>query len=203
MLTMPYVTENKRVTVLVAIYEKDIQHVPQFIEMYSKNIMSRNQKTLVMFALMYENNSTSKGEFDTFLNVKNTAMKLTSKHQQSPDGNKVAWVSVRLPEKYETNKDLLNLVTVDLALKKIGLENLVLLVDLHADINVDFLNRVRMNTILNTQIFNVIPFRQYHPILSGIERLHIHKTTGQFDSSHYGYISFYGRDYVNGKLLFI
>lgn len=198
---MPYVTENKRITVLVPIYEQDISNVYQFAEMYSQNVMSRNQKTFVMFAFLYENNSTSKGESDVFSGIKTLAVQLTNKHHQSPDSNKIAWISIRLPEKYQKNQGSINLATVDLALKKIGLDSLVLLLDLHVDVTVDFLNRVRMNTIMNTQIFNAIPFRQYHPALSGVERLQIHKTTGQFDSTHYGYISFYGRDYVNGKLV--
>lgn len=203
MLPMPYVTENKRITVLVPIFEKDIPYAYQFTEMFNKNILNRNQKTFVMFALLYEYNSTSKGDQDIFLNIKNLALKLTNKHHQTPNGNKVAWVSIRLPEKYEYNQGLINLATVDLALRKIGLESLVLLVDLHVDMNVDFMNRVRMNTIATTQIFNIIPFRQYHPALSGVDRLQVHKTTGQFDSSHYGYVAFYGRDYVNGKLFFV
>lgn len=56
-----------------------------------------------------------------------------------------------------------------------------------------------MNTILDFQIFNPIPFRQYNPKISGTDNFDVNKNSGHFDRGQYKYISFYGRDYVFGK----
>lgn len=60
-----------------------------------------------------------------------------------------------------------------------------------------------MNTISGFQIFNPLPFHLYNPAITEIESTHrvdVHKTTGQFDSKEYDFVSFYGKDYVNGKI---
>jgi hypothetical protein len=79
------------------------------------------------------------------------------------------------------------------------LESLVLILDVHANITSDFLNRVRMNTIPNFQIFSPIPFRQYNPKISQQPNLEVHKYNGHFDKEDYKYVSFYGKDYVAGN----
>ncbi|KAJ8928906.1 hypothetical protein NQ314_018477, partial [Rhamnusium bicolor] len=58
---------------------------------------------------------------------------------------------------------------------------------------------VRMNTILNFQIFSPIPFRQYNPRISQYKDLELNKNAGHFDREEYQFISFYGRDYVTAR----
>ena len=78
------------------------------------------------------------------------------------------------------------------------LDSLVLILDVHTNITGDFLNRVRMNTIPNFQIFSAIPFRQYNPKVSQSQGFEINKNNGHFDKEEYRYISFYSKDYVTG-----
>lgn len=84
---------------------------------------------------------------DPFQQLKDFATKATAKHVH--DDVKIAWLSIRLPEvktalKFEDNRAL-NFAAVDLALKKIGLDSLTLVLDVWANVTVDFLNRVSVN----------------------------------------------------------
>lgn len=86
------------------------------------------------------------------------ALKLTEKFKT--DGSRIAWVSIRLTEKFSDThpnatstllnsvygkQEILGLVMTDLALRKIGLENLVMVASNTMTFKTDFLNRVSGN----------------------------------------------------------
>ncbi|KAJ8951127.1 hypothetical protein NQ318_021571 [Aromia moschata] len=197
-ILVPYVTETTRVTILLPIQEMETSLAMDFLANYSTLVMDRKEKTFLMLVLLYQYNSESKGTTDPFSDVKNFVTKAAVKYKN--DDAKIAWVSIRLPESpvpltVEDNKSL-NFATVDLALRKVGVDSLTLVLSVYCNITVDFLNRVRMNTILNHQIFSPIPFRQYDPKISQYKSLEVNKNTGHFDREEYRFISFYGRDYV-------
>lgn len=56
-----------------------------------------------------------------------------------------------------------------------------------------------MNTIEKFQVFSPIPFRQYNKKASEYTKLEVNKNAGHFDREEYKYISFYGRDYIEGE----
>lgn len=140
----PYVTENARMTILLPIQEAEIDSGLTFMNDYNKTILQHREKTLLMLELIYQYNSASKGTADVFYKVKQAALKLSNKYLN--EENKIIWVSIRLPSSsrpitIEEHK-VLNFALIDLALKKIGLDSIVLLVDVHAKFNIEFLNRV-------------------------------------------------------------
>lgn len=94
---------------------------------------------------LYQYNSDSKGASDVFKDIKNTVTKNGAKYKN--EDTRIAWVSIRLPEAkssiFVEDYKVLNFAIIDLALKKIGLDSLVLVLDVYCDILPDFLNRVR------------------------------------------------------------
>lgn len=108
------------------------------------HIMDRKEKTMLMLVFLYQYNSNNKGSADVFGEIKNIVTKIGTKYKN--EDTKIAWVSVRLPEAkstiYINDHKVLNFAIADLALKKIGLESLVLVLDVYSDITPDFLNRV-------------------------------------------------------------
>ncbi|XP_076255911.1 chondroitin polymerizing factor isoform X1 [Rhynchophorus ferrugineus] len=197
----PYVTENTRVTIILPIEEDKVHIGMHFLESYGAAIMDKKEKTFLMLVFLYQYNSSSKGSTDKFQLVKDFVNKATTKYKN--DDAKAGWVSIRLPESQTPltfeNTKALRYAVVDLALKKIGLNSLNLILDVYSNITIDFLNRIRMNTIENYQIFSPIPFRQYDPLISLYPRLDVNKMSGHFDREEYKYISFYGRDYVAAR----
>lgn len=189
-LPMPYVTENSRVNVVIVVTEHEVPQARGFLEQWSK---LQNQRILVMLVLLYRPGVPSKGDGDPFLSVKNLAV------TKRTDGGRAAWLSIRLAGSEAVDRAAMQIASVDLALRKIGPESLVLILDVFAEFSPDFLNRVRMNTIAGVQAFSPIPFRRFHPTVTGAAPS-IHKTSGRFDAEEYGYASFYGKDWIAARL---
>ncbi|CAG9768082.1 unnamed protein product [Ceutorhynchus assimilis] len=197
----PYVTENTRVSIILPIQESEIDQALKFLMSYSTNIMDKKEKTFMLVVLIYQYNTESKGPNDFFLKLKDFVTRTSAKHTN--DDVKIGWLSIRLPESEKElkieNNQALNFGVTDLALKKIGLNGLSLVLDVWSNITVDFLNRVRMNTISGYQVFSPIPFKQYDPHVTDMLNMEVTKTAGHFDREEYKYISFYGIDYVNAR----
>ncbi|KAF5291737.1 hypothetical protein FQA39_LY14225 [Lamprigera yunnana] len=197
----PYVTENVKVAILLPVQETEDHLAHQFLLKYDKVIMKRKEKVLLMLVLVYQYNSPSKGSADIFGELKLLATKLSNKYRH--DDLRVIWVSIRLPFAKQRvmlyDFKVLNFAMIDLALKKVGTEALTLVLDVYTDITTEFLNRVRMNTVSNFQVFSPIPFRQYNPNVTRTDAFEVKKAIGHFDHEEYRYISFYGRDYVAAR----
>ncbi|GJQ81937.1 hypothetical protein Trydic_g20404 [Trypoxylus dichotomus] len=201
-LAKPYTTENIKVTILLPIQEHERDEAMYFLNDFIPNVMEAHEKVVLMLVFLYQYNTVSKGNDDYFKNLKDLATQTTNKYHS--EDTKIAWVSIRLPLNNDINIKMedypvLNFAVIDLALKKIGLDSLVLVLDVYCEAGVEFLNRVKMNTISEFQIFNPIPFRQYNPEISGVETFEVHKDCGHFDREEYKYLSFYGRDYVKAR----
>lgn len=108
-----------------------------------------------MKVLLYQANSPSKAENDVFADLKSMALHLSDKYKN--DGSRIAWVSIRLPEQFSNtfdgihssiyssmygSQEILSIVVTDLALRKIGLDSLVLLCSNSMSFKADVLNRV-------------------------------------------------------------
>lgn len=109
----------------------------------------------VFQVLLYQANSPSKTKDDIFADLKTLAVNLTEKYKT--DGSRIAWLSIRLPDKFNdidvkqssvalnsvyAHHEILSLVVADLALRKIGLESLVMMCSNGMRFKGDFLNRV-------------------------------------------------------------
>lgn len=212
----PYVTESTRISMVVPTFAHRIQETITFITRYEEICMQSKDSTTLMIVLLYNSDASNKGESDVFYSLKNFAIE-TSKRIKSDD-SRIAWVSIRLPQEFHytygesdellssmyAKQEILSLAATDLALRKIGLDSLVLLFSNVAKFKNDFLNRVRMNTIQGFQIFSPIGFMQYPckqtRLCSACESCDVSPSSGYFDRHNYDVISFYSRDYVNGEL---
>lgn len=106
---------------------------------------------------LYEAKSSNKAENDIFADLKSTGLQLSEKYKN--DGSRIAWVSIRLPEIFSRpsaeksdsvmlnsmygHQEVLSLAMTDLALRKIGLDSLVLICSNSMSFKADVLNRVR------------------------------------------------------------
>lgn len=87
---------------------------------------------------------------------------------------------------------------VDFSIRVLTADALYFVASPGAELRADFLNRVRMNTIVNFQVFFPIPFVRYNPkiIGSSADRSDVNKATGRFDRHDFSIASFYGSDYL-------
>jgi len=210
----PYVTESTRISMIVPTFTHRIDDTINFIAKYEEICMQNKDSTTLMLVLLYNSNDSNKAESDVFYRLKNVAIS-TSKRIKGDD-SRIAWVSIRLPPEFDYtyreqdellnsiygNQEVLSLVATDLALRKIGLESLVLVFSNLVNFKNDFLNRVRMNTIQGFQIFSPVGFMQYPckktSFCNVCESCDVAQSTGYFDQKNFDIISFYSRDYVDG-----
>lgn len=150
----PYVTESTRIAILLPTFEHQVDESMNFIGRYEKICMENLDNTFLMLVFLYGVETPSKGDQDTFGRLKSRALSLSEKFKA--DGSRIAWVSIRLPAEYtkSTNGDdlalssvygqdeILSLAVTDLALRKIGLDSLVMVASNSMIFKPDFLNRV-------------------------------------------------------------
>lgn len=117
--------------------------------------MEHQDNTFLMLVFLYPASSPSKGKNDVFSELKKLAIQLSEKYKN--DGSRIAWVSVLLPEQFADtlnrdtasmlsstygNQEILSLAVIDLALRKIGPDSLVMLCSNSMSFKPDVLNRV-------------------------------------------------------------
>jgi hypothetical protein len=212
----PYVTESTRIAILLPTYKTQIQESTNFIRRYEKVCMENQDNTFLMLVFIYPAEAPSKGDEDIFVDLKTLALDLSEKFKS--DNSRIAWVSIRLPPEivdpsptiddvgltsiYGAN-EILSLAMTDLALRKIGLESLVMICSNSMTFKSDFLNRVRMNTIQGFQVFAPIGFTMYPckftRLCKECDTCDVGQSAGYFDRQNYDVISFYSRDYVDAR----
>ncbi|KAH7965954.1 hypothetical protein HPB49_012285 [Dermacentor silvarum] len=116
---------------------------------------------------------------------------------------KLATISIRIPEDRRVPSDF---ALIDLVVRKLPQDSLILLCQTGMEIRTDYLNRVRMNTVSGVQVFLPIPFTQYHPIITEQDPiapafLELKRENGFFDSNNFKHFSFYVSDYWRHRAL--
>ncbi|XP_076291816.1 chondroitin polymerizing factor [Lasioglossum baleicum] len=199
-LPVPYVTENTRVNVLLIVDSSKKQAALNFLEQYATDCMEKKQKIFLMMALLYDFGTTSKGKGDVFHDVKQYALSLAEKYKKNQ--SKITWLSIRLPSNVTSIEldPMLNIAVTDLCIRKFSSESLILFAETGIQLRLDYLNRIRMNTISQYQIFSPIPFVEFHPDIAHInDAKHvdtdINRNHGRYDDYNYNNIAFYVRDY--------
>lgn len=166
-VSSPYVTESTRIAILLPTFEHQVKESIEFLHRYESSCMENHDNTFVMLVLLYKVDSPSKGDNDIFVPLKTLAVDLTEKYKA--DSSRIAWVSIRLPAEYSENfndndillnsvygrNEILSLAVTDLALRKIGLDSLVMLCSNSMTFKTDFLNRVKLIFIIMLMMFSV------------------------------------------------
>ncbi|XP_050579390.1 chondroitin sulfate synthase 2 isoform X2 [Bombus affinis] len=199
-LPVPYVTENTRINIILTINPSKKRDALNFLEHYAIDCMEKKYKTFLMMVLLYNFDSASKGRTDIYYEIKQYALSLADKYKKQQ--SKITWLSVRLPNivtSIEANQ-LLNIAITDLCIRKFSPESLILLVETGIQLRLDYLNRIRMNTINQYQVFSPIPFMEYHPDIAHMNDIKqadtdINRNHGRYDEYNFNNIAFYVRDY--------
>ncbi|XP_015597570.1 chondroitin sulfate synthase 2 [Cephus cinctus] len=200
-LPVPYVTENSRINMILMANPQKKTETLTFMKKYAENCMEKKDKTFLMVVLLYDPSALSRGKEDVFYDIKQLALILTEKYKK--DQSKVSWLSIRLPTAFTAIEldPMLRIAIADLSVKKFTAESLILFTDPGIDLRSDYLNRVRMNTISQWQIFSPIPFTGYHPDIAYAEdikhvEMDITRNHGRYDDTNFESISFYAKDYT-------
>ncbi|XP_061774313.1 chondroitin sulfate synthase 2 [Nerophis ophidion] len=190
-LPMPYVTEATRVHVVVPITAMDRDSVDPFFKVFVSNFFEINENAVLTFLFIYDPVEAQQvNQKDIFSSIKTKINHLEAKYATV----KIPWISV----KTETPSQI---KFMDIISKKHPVDTLFLLANINMNVNTEFMNRCRMNSINNWQVFFPIHFQNYNPDVAYHDqprptKVDLIKDSGHFDRWSFDEACFYNSDYM-------
>lgn len=190
-IPMPYVTEATRVHIILPISLQDRSYIPHFLDVFASNAFESSENAILTFLFIYDPLEAQQvNQNDIFASVKAQINMYERKYPTV----KIPWISV----KTETPSQI---KFMDIISKKHPVDTLFFVANVNTNINSEFLNRCRMNSINNWQVFFPIHFQDYNPDIAYHNRqppttVDLIKDAGHFDRSSFEEACFYNSDYM-------
>ncbi|NXX77346.1 CHPF2 glucuronyltransferase, partial [Urocolius indicus] len=193
-IPMPYVTEATRVQLVLPLTVQDLDFVANFLDMFAMNTLDTHDNALLTLLFVYRPYDAQQvGQVDVFAGVKAMVGELEKRYAEV----KIPWISVKTEVPSQVK-------LMDIVSKKHPVDTLFFLASVWTEINMEFLNRCRMNTISNWQVFFPVHFQEFNPALvyrgeqtasSGTDFLR----DGHFDRHSFAEACFYNSDYMTAR----
>uniref|UniRef100_A0A8C4S6U8 Hexosyltransferase n=1 Tax=Erpetoichthys calabaricus TaxID=27687 RepID=A0A8C4S6U8_ERPCA len=193
-IPMPYVTEATRVHIVLPMTVHDRDNVNQFLEIYAANFFETSENAVLSFLFIYDSFEAQQvNQNDIFANIK---AKISSYEHKYP-ATKIPWISVKTEAPSQIK-------IMDIISKKHPVDTLFFIANVNTNINSEFLNRCRMNTINNWQVFFPIHFQDYNPDIAYHNQqrpvtIDLVKDAGHFDRNVFDEACFYNADYMAAR----
>ncbi|KAI4899313.1 hypothetical protein NFI96_010648 [Prochilodus magdalenae] len=194
-IPMPYVTEATRVHVILPVTSQDREQVPQFLEVYAANAFETGENAVLTFLFIYEPYEAEQAnQNDIFADVKAQIKTYESKYPTV----KIPWISIK------TTKSSSQVKFMDIISKKHQVDTLFFVATVKTNFKSEFLNRCRMNSISNWQVFFPIHFQDYNPDIAyhsepQPKTIDLVKEAGLFDRSSFDEACFYNSDFIAAR----
>ncbi|XP_013394634.1 chondroitin sulfate synthase 2 [Lingula anatina] len=187
-IPMPYVTENSKVNLILPIMASDRDGVVSFLDSYAHTCLDAGDNTDLLIVFIYD---PAEAGDDSFSVLKSMITYYENKYQ---NGAKITSLSLRTSSPTQ-------LTIIEAISRKFKPDSILLMCTVGMELSIDFLNRVRMNTIANWQVFFPVGFYQYKPNLIYEEKpfptvIDINRNFGHFDVHSFDHASFYNSDFI-------
>lgn len=202
---MPFVTESSHINVIVWLTQEQRHLFTKFMDNFAKTVFATSEKASLTVVFIYDGKSASHLKLrdnDIYVEQKKLLNEYESKFKNEENSNKlIPWISIKteLPSQMKI---------MDIETKKYSDDSLLLITSPSANINAEFLNRCRMNTIKGWQAFFPIPFSRYNPDIlykdsdsPPPEQIDIKPINGHFDVYSFDEVSIYNDDYIQSRNL--
>ncbi|NWU92574.1 CHPF2 glucuronyltransferase, partial [Upupa epops] len=194
-IPMPYVTEATRVQLVLPLTVQDLDYVANFLDVFAMNTLDTHDNALLTLLLVYHPYDAQRvSQVDVFAGVKAMVGELEKRYADV----KIPWISVKTEVPSQVK-------LMDIVSKKHPVDTLFFLASVWTEVNVEFLNRCRMNTISNWQVFFPVHFQEFNPALvfrseqsaasPGSDVLR----DGRFDRHSFSEACFYNSDYMAAR----
>ncbi|XP_043916511.1 chondroitin sulfate synthase 2 [Protopterus annectens] len=193
-IPMPYVTEATRVHIILPLTAADRDHVDHFLDVYAANAFDTNENAVLTFLFIYDPFEAQQvNQNDIFSHVK---AKITEFERKYPE-TKIPWISVKTEAPSQIK-------VMDIISKKHPVDTLFFVAGASSEVNTEFLNRCRMNTINNWQVYFPIHFQEYNPSVAYHSQqppstIDLVKDAGHFDRDVFDEACFYNSDYMAAR----
>ena len=194
LVPMPYVTENSRVNIILPVTSQDKDGVVSFLDSYAKTCLETGDNSNLHVVFVYENRESMNSKNDPY-----SVMKSMINYYENKYVDSARMVATSIIDANPTEFSIADAIS-----KKLPLESLILVGTVGMELTIEFLNRVRMNTIVGWQVYFPTGFWQYKPSLVYTEKpypttIEISKNVGHFDANSYCVASFYNKDYTQAR----
>ncbi|XP_056288176.1 chondroitin sulfate glucuronyltransferase isoform X1 [Pseudoliparis swirei] len=193
-IPMPYVTEATRIHIIIPLTLHDRVHVDHFLEVFAANAFETSENAILTFLFIYDPvEAQHVNQNDIFSSVKTQINTYERKYPTV----KIPWISV----KTETPSQI---KFMDIISKKHPVDSLFFLANVNTNVNSEFLNRCRMNSINNWQTFFPIHFQDFNPDVAYHNQQHpatvdLIKDAGHFNRRSFEEACFYNSDYMTTR----
>ncbi|XP_032038101.1 chondroitin sulfate glucuronyltransferase [Aythya fuligula] len=193
-IPMPYVTEATRVQLVLPLTVQDLDFVANFLDMYAMNTLDTHDNALLTLLFIYHPYDAQRvSQVDVFAGVKTMVAELEKRYAEV----KIPWISVKTEVPSQVK-------LMDIVSKKHPVDTLFFLASVWTEINMEFLNRCRMNTISNWQVFFPVHFQEFNPALVYRGEQTASSSTdflrdGHFDRHSFAEACFYNSDYMTAR----
>ncbi|CAB1346637.1 unnamed protein product, partial [Coregonus sp. 'balchen'] len=190
-IPMPYVTEATRVHIILPLTLQDRGYVNHFLEVFAANSFETSENAILTFLFIYDPFEAQQvNQNDIFASVKTQINTYERKYPTV----KIPWISVKTENPSQIK-------FMDIISKKHPVETLFFITNVNTNVNSEFLNRCRMNSINNWQVFFPIHFQDYNPDIAFHNQeppptVDLVKDAGHFDRSSFEEACFYNSDYM-------
>uniref|UniRef100_A0A8C6NE51 Hexosyltransferase n=1 Tax=Melopsittacus undulatus TaxID=13146 RepID=A0A8C6NE51_MELUD len=193
-IPMPYVTEASRINVILPLTAHDRDYAAHFLEAYAAAAFESSENAVLTFLFIYDPFEAQQvTQNDIFAPVKAQITEYERKYTEV----KIPWISVKTDAPSQIK-------VMDIISKKHPVDTLFFVAGVGTEVTVDFLNRCRMNTINNWQVFFPIHFQGYNPAIAYHNQvppatLDLQRETGRFDRDVFHEACFYNADYMAAR----
>ncbi|NXW45420.1 CHPF2 glucuronyltransferase, partial [Nyctiprogne leucopyga] len=193
-IPMPYVTEATRVQLVLPLTVQDLDFVANFLDMFAMNTLDTHDNALLTLLFIYHPYDAQRvSQVDVFAGVKAMVGELEKRYAEV----KIPWISVKTEVPSQVK-------LMDIVSKKHPVDTLFFLASVWTEINMEFLNRCRMNTISNWQVFFPVHFQEFNPALVYRGEQAASSSTdflrdGHFDRHSFAEACFYNSDYMTAR----
>lgn len=196
-LPMPYVTENSQIHLILPLYENEVNDFVNFMEGFAKTVLETSDNSYLFVVFVHQMNQSGKGNGDPF----SVPKRLIDYHLNNHPSRKgtITWKVLESDDKGRSE-----IAVMDHVVRDLQPSDLVSVCSVGMEMDIDYLNRVRMNTVPSVQVFFPISYWQYkqnlvyeqYPYPLGIE---LGQKYGHFDVESYEQSSFYMSDYTSSR----
>nr|XP_054492424.1 chondroitin sulfate synthase 2 isoform X2 [Agelaius phoeniceus] len=193
-IPMPYVTEASRINVILPLTAHDRDYAARFLEAYAAAAFESSENAVLTFLFIYDPFEAQRvTQNDIFASVKSQITEYERKYAEV----KIPWISVKTDAPSQIK-------VMDIISKKHPVDTLFFVAGVGTEITIDFLNRCRMNTINNWQVFFPIHFQGYNPAIAYHNQvppttLDLLRDMGRFDRDVFHEACFYNADYMAAR----
>uniref|UniRef100_A0A8D0HAW3 Hexosyltransferase n=1 Tax=Sphenodon punctatus TaxID=8508 RepID=A0A8D0HAW3_SPHPU len=193
-IPMPYVTEATRVQLVLPITVQELDFVGNFLDMFAMNSLDTHDNALLTLLFIYDPYDAQRvSQVDVFAGVKAMVAELEKRYAEV----KIPWISVKTEVPSQVK-------LMDIVSKKHPVDTLFFLASIWTEVNTEFLNRCRMNTISNWQVFFPVHFQEFNPVLVYRGEQASSSSTdflrdGHFDRHVFTEACFYNSDYMAAR----